>query len=222
MESTLFSIIEKYNQKNDFITKIWVWIAIISLFGIVVTAKQTTETIEFPIIDITIPSDSFIVVFILVQSGLIIRWTEATHRNFIFRQVVIEPLIKENDIKILNTNINKRKLLDGMVSSTTTSVWGLVPDFKQSKNESLRIWIQRVSYLFLKFIVMIVHFILPGLVIGYLSLCKLQTSISLTILVLIIAFIAILAIILTMVTEIKYIIIVWQRQLTNYKKMTIL
>ena len=232
METTFDSIIDNYNQKNEFITKIWVWIAIISIFGIVIIAQPSnknsestgqniaiTETINFPIIDIDIPARSFTIVFILILSGLVIRWVEAFQRSFKFRQNIIEPLLLKEEIHVDSIPVNSRNLLDGIVYSTTTSVWGLIPDLKNNKRKRLYRLLRKLIYISLKIVVLIVHFILPALTIFYAAFIKLDSStvIYLRIPTIAVAIVSILAILFTMLTEIRYISIAWKSQL-NLKK----
>ena len=230
MATTFDSIIENYNHKNEFVTKIWVWIAIISIFGIVILTQpikqnntcntvtsNKNEIIKFPVIDIEIPANSFTVVFILVLAGLIIRWVEAFHRSFTFRQKVIEPILKKEKIMIDETPIDPRSLIDDIVYSATTSVWGLVPDFKENNNDLFNEFLRKVIYLLLKFVVIISHFVLPGLAILFVAFFKLDSTIPFYIKIPTegIAIIASVAIIFTMITEIKYMVIAWKNQLNK-------
>jgi hypothetical protein len=230
METTFDKIIELYNKRNEFVTKIWVWIAIISLFGIIILTEKQDQAVKsndgttyinnqvnFPIINLEVPYDYFLYVFILILMGLIIRWVEAFQRSISFRQNVIEPLLaNENFINVSNKPIPTRDVIDGMVYSTTTSVWGIIPNFQKSNHKKLNKLLRMVSYFFLKFIIIIVHFILPLLALLF-TLSQLNKSINIFIKtpIIILGTVTSLAIIKAMISELKYSLTVNKIQLTQ-------
>lgn len=220
METTFDSIIEKYNEKNEFITKIWVWIATISIFGIIIIAQPSKqiknsclsdldkiEQINFPIIDLNVPSEYFVLIYTLLITGLIIRWVEAFRRSASFRQNVIEPLIKNNlTISVNSSQIDSRRLLDGIVYSTTTSVWGIVPDFADKNSQIFQKRVRGFVYIFLKIIVFAAHFFLPlaALIAVVFSSVNSKTPLFVLIITFIFLLIAVLMIIGAAFSEWKY------------------
>jgi len=219
METTFDSVIEKYNEKNEFITKIWVWIAIISIFGILIISQRPRSTdniilsetnkeeqTKFPIIDISVPSKYFVLIYSLLLTGLIIRWVEAFSRSATLRQRVIEPLIKNHqNISIHGDQIDSRSLLDGIVYSTTTSIWGIVPDFKNNTQKFQRRF-RSFVYVSLKIIVFIAHFFLPlaALFVVVISSIKVKTPPLILIINFLCLFISVCMIIRAAICEWQY------------------
>jgi hypothetical protein len=220
METSFDSIIQYYNQKNEFVSKIWTWIAVLSIFGILVSQQPKQpftgcasvnsgiEQITFPIIDMQVSAKYFVIVFTLILTGLIIRWVEAFQRSVSLRQEVIEKLLETNEsILIKDTNkIETRTLLDGIVYSTTTSVWGLVPNFKHKNDIKFYSTFRKFTYIFLKVIVFAAHFLFPlfTLYLVAFSLINKSTPLSIKIITVIMILIATLVIISVTITEWKY------------------
>ncbi len=208
MKMTIDSIIENYNQRNVFLTKIWVWIGIVSLFGLLTLySNKTLSEIEIPLLNIKVPIEYFVPIYILILTGLIIRWGDAFHRSFSLRQTVIERFIERNkNTSIGNTSIKSRSIIDGIVYSTTTSIWGIIPDFGKKNYKAPQVYIRFLGYVILKLIIFATHFFLPStaIVIAVVKLQKTETPISLKIIAYFLAFIGFLAILRIAYTEFRY------------------
>jgi hypothetical protein len=166
MEITFDTIISRYNERNEFLIKIWIWIAIISIFGLLVSIHpEILKGNNFPGINVPISEEYFLPVYLIVLVGMILKWVDAFHRSVSLRIKVIEHFLdKEEKFCLEKTEIDKRKMIDGIVNSTTTSIWGIVPDFKDNKKFVLKI-IRLFVYIFLKVITFSAHFVLPVLAI---------------------------------------------------------
>jgi hypothetical protein len=162
MKMTFDSLIDRYNERNDFLIKIWIWIAVISIFGLLVSLNpKILEGNKFPGIDIPIPIEFFLPIYLTVLAGMVLKWVDVFHRSVTLRQEVIEVFLeKEKDFKVEEIEIPKRKMIDGIVSATTSSVWGLVPTFKNNK-KSIPIILRFTTYILLKILSFTAHFILP-------------------------------------------------------------
>jgi hypothetical protein len=126
--------------------------------------------------------------------------------------------LEANSITVDKKPVDQRKLIDSLVYTSTTSVWGLVPDFFDGSKPKLKKLTRKVIYLFMKFIVILVHFILPGFITFFIAFFKIgSTKLLIKIPIQVIASIAILAIFLTMAKEIKYIQNTWKKQLSKLK-----
>lgn len=280
METSFHSIVEVLNQRTEFVTKIWAWIIVLTLFGLIIfsqnsqplnperikelyellpksgfkdveelhsfitdesklkeiyrlipkgffkdedeylsyfsetfsvlgQSKTNGKQILIPIIDISVPSNYFVLIFLFVLTGLIIRWVESFLRLISFRQKVLEPLFKKNhEIKIGKQVIDTRPLFDGLACSASTGIWGIVPDFKDNKRILNKI-IRLVSYSLLKFISLLVHFILPGFVIIS-AFKRLDFTASdsliqvLSYLAVIVSSVALMILLIAIIAEIKY------------------
>lgn len=236
MKTTFDSIIEKYNERNEFVTKIWVWIAIISIFGIVIISQKPrpndkiplseigkTELINFPIIDIPVPSKYFVLIYTILLTGLLIRWVEAFRRSSTFRQNVIEPLVKKNQkISIDGDLVDSRSILDGMVYSTTTSVWGIVPDYKNKNDLKSQRRIRGLVYISLKVIVFFAHFLLPLVALFTVAISSInsKTPELIVLSVLIFLLVATLVIVRAAISEWQYSSNPWRQQIQGTNHLT--
>jgi hypothetical protein len=220
MEMTFDSIIENYNQRNEFLTKIWVWIAIMSIFGLIILTNDENlpEKIMVPLINIPVPAKYFITIYLLILTGMTIRWVDAFHRSVSFRQNIIEKLLKKNKkMSIGKTSVKSRSLIDGIVYSTTTSVWGIVPDFGKKNFMAPQLCIRFFVYSFLKIIIFVAHFLLPSfaIIIATLKLDSSSTPIILKIFGFITSVIGLSIILKTAYTELRIALISIRHQINS-------
>jgi TRAP-type C4-dicarboxylate transport system permease small subunit len=225
MEISFNSIIENYNKKNDFLTKIWVWVALISIFGLIIIAKydSLSAEIDIPVICLKVPVKYFFAIYLVILNGLTIRWIEAFHRSILLRQNVIEKILEKNDaITIQKKQINSRNFIDGIVNSSTTSIWGIVPDWGKRNSKVPIACFRLLAYFILKVVVFIAHFVLPFLTI-VIATIKLEdsstsTPISIKIIVYFISVVGLLTILRAVVSEFKYGKTAYRKQINRNPK----
>lgn len=176
MKATFESIIENFNGRNEFLTKLWVWIIILSLFGFIIfkqvemaqcQTKNNKTNIELPILNLPVPLNYSVAVLIIFLSGLIFKWLESFLRLTIFRRNIIESLINKNPkLFVGKCKINTRRFFDGLVFPGSTAVYGFVSKIWDNSKKTSKFFkiLNQIFYVFLKIISFIAHFIIPFLV----------------------------------------------------------
>ena len=169
------TIYSEFNGRNEYLTNIWILIIIMSFIGIIlIKQKSNISELPIPIINFTVSKDYFISIYIILLSGLFIKWTESFIRLIKFSINVLEPFIESHKkFKIDGFKIKTRELYDGLAFSGTNSIWNLVPNFNKSNKELCVKAMRNLIYILLKILTFIVHFFIPTLAL-YLAFVELK------------------------------------------------
>ena len=147
-------VLSEYNKRTEFLTRIWTWIIVMSVIGVIlITQDSSEEKINIPILSIPVPRDYFAIILVLILSGMIIKWIESFQRIVKLRENYIEST--------LDKNVQTREIFDGLANAASTSVFNIIPDFNKSNAKLYAKLIRLISYLLLKLISIIAHFFLP-------------------------------------------------------------
>jgi hypothetical protein len=173
METTFEATLEGFNNRAEFLTKLWVWIIVLSLFSLIVFSQihntdcDIKKDITLPLLSIDVPINYSVTILLLIISGLVFKWLESFFRLSSFRINTFEVVLESNPQIVMDKHsFNARAFFDGLVYPGSTSVWGFIMKAVKSEKVEFKRW-SKYFYIFLKFISFIAHFLVPLIVIVF-------------------------------------------------------